>query len=666
MKQQYEPFIPPQQRLPEITIKVIVLSIVLTILLAVSNTYLALKIGILTSASIPAAIISMGVLRFFRRANILENNLVQTAASAGEAVAGGIVYTIPALVIIRYWSGFGYWENVAIALAGGILGVLFSVPLRRVLMRERHLNFPEGRAIAQVLQMGVERPQGLGHMLAGGVVGALLELMQTGFKVIAGSMQFWFASGSTIFGFGVGFSATLIGAGYIIGFSVGLSLLIGALTAWVIGLPLLSTFSPEVLSNQSATDLIATIYGEKIHYMGIGAMLVAGLWTLLKLIKPFYASLELSIKAFHNQNRLAAGLLPRTERDIPIQYIAVGIIFVLFLLYFLLAHLFPFTTLGISGVFSVTIVLGSLLYILVIGFIFTAICGYFSGLVGVSASPGSAVIIAGMLFAALLLRLALISYGGELLPSQLQSAAAITIITGGIIAGAAAIANDNIQDLKVGHLLGATPWKQQIMLLLGVLIASLIIPPIMQLLFNVYGIAGVFPHPGMDPNQVLAAPPAAAMAAITQGVFKHDLPWHMLGLGALIIVVFISINQFIKTQTFELSIFGIAIGMYLPLSSSIPLFIGGLIALLSKRVAFKSGQSELKWQRSILVACGLVSGATLMDVLLAIPMGLSGNPDILAILPQKWTPFANGLGVLTIIGLAYWFYNIANSKKKIN
>ncbi len=665
MTQQHTPFIAPDQQLPEITLKVILLSIVLTILLAASNTYLALKIGILTSASIPAAIISMGVLRFFKRANILENNLVQTAASAGEAVAGGIVYTIPALVIIHYWSGFAYWENVAIALAGGILGVLFSVPLRRVLMTEKHLNFPEGKAIAQVLQMNKEGSQGLSLMLSGGAAGALLELAQTGFKVIASNVQAWFMSGSAIFGFGGGFSATLIGAGYIIGFNVGLSLLLGAVAVWGIGLPVLSALSHASVTEGtgSAAQLIATVYGGKIHYIGIGAMLVAGLWTLLKLLKPFYKSLQLSVCALLRKTTLNIALLPRTERDIPIHYIMLGIMMMLVVLYFLLQHLFPLAGLALSSATSTTIIIGSLVYIAVMGFIFVAICGYFSGLVGVSASPGSAVIIAGMLFAALILRIILLSHNSLLIPSQLLSAAAITIITGSIIAGAAAIANDNIQDLKVGHIIGATPWKQQLMLLLGVLTAALVIPPVMQLLFHVYGIAGVFPHPGMDPNQTLAAPPAAAMAAITQGVFNHDLPWPMLGLGGAIIVIFIIINQLLKTQQLELSILGIAIGMYLPLSSSIPLFIGGFIALLSKRIAFKSGTSQLKWQRSLLLACGLVSGAALMDVALAIPMGLSGNPNILALLPENWTILANGLGILTIIGLGYWFYQIASSEK---
>lgn len=667
MVNQLPPFISDKQQLPEITIKVVILAIGLTLLLAVSNTYLALKIGILTSASIPAAIISMGILRLFKNSNILENNLVQTAASAGEAVAGGIVYTIPALVIIHYWSGFGYWANFAIALGGGVLGVLFSVPLRRVLMSAKHLNFPEGRAIAEVLKAGTQRTFGMREMLWGSGVGAALELAQTGLKVIANNMQGWFIYGRTIIGFGGGFSATLVGAGYLIGFNVALSILIGAVIGWGVSIPCLSMLSALPPSGNAA-NLVAHVYSQKVHYIGIGAMLVAGMWTLLTLFRPLYTSIYLSIKELNYKNNpQPLQAIARTERDIPFHYLLAGIFLALLLLYCLFKQLFPFNLLGISPVFHTAFLMGSLFYILIVGFIFAAICGYFSGLVGVAASPGSAIVIASMLLVALIVRTIMGLSGAVLSHSQLLHGAAITIIVGAVITGAAAITNDNIQDLKVGHILGATPWKQQIMLLLGVLVAAAIIPPVMQILFNVYGIAGAFPHPGMDPSQMLAAPPAAMMAAISQGVFNHDLPWGLFLSGAVIIFIAIILNKLLEKRHHSLSILGIAIGIYLPLSSSIPLFIGGLIAWLVQRSLRKKQQNTdaNRSQRGVLLACGLVSGAALMDVLLAVPMALSGNPDILNILPAQWSSLAMALGVLSVILLGIWFYWVVCNKKDL-
>ncbi len=658
-----KPLIAPEQSLPEITIKVIIIAILLAIILAASNTYLALKIGILTSASIPAAVLSMGILRLFKRSNILENNLIQTAASAGEAVAGGIVYTIPALIIIHYWDHFRYWENFFIALCGGMLGILFSIPLRRVLMTAKHLKFPEGRAIAEVLHMGMKQQFGFKEMLWGGSVGALLELAQTGLKIMANSFQAWFSVGSTVLGFGGGFSATLIGAGYLMSFNVALSLLIGAVLAWGIGLPIFSTLMNSTAHSISPTQTIIAAYSGDMHFIGVGAMLVAGLWTLLGLFKPFAESLKLSFQAALDKNNRYK--LLRTERDIPINYVLKGIIVTFVITYFVFQHSFDFSVFNVPNLWQPPLILLALLYVLVAGFLMVVICAYFSGLVGVTASPGSAVVIAGMLLAALIIRSLLAFHPSPLTETILLHAAAITIIVGGVITGAACIANDNIQDLKVGHLIGATPWKQQLMLMLGAIIAAAVIPPIMNMLFNAYGIGGVFPHAGMDASQTLAAPPAAAMAGITQGVFNHDIPWPMVGIGAGVVVLCILANRLFSKHGHELSILALAIGIYLPLTSSVPLFIGGLFALITKMALCKKEGASLdktlanqKLQRGLLLACGLVAGAALMDVLLAIPMSLAHNPDVLAIMPAGWSGLATLLGALSVLGLGLWFYRV--------
>lgn len=655
-----------QEKIAELTIRSIILAVILTVLLALSNAYLALKLGILTSASIPAAIISMGILRFFKNSTILENNAVQTAASAGEAIAGGIVYTIPALIIIQYWHHFDYFTNFFIAAAGGILGVLFSIPLRRLLVNEPLLKFPEGRAIAEVLKSSSERV-GIRDIFIGGALGGVLELLQSGFKIMASSWSFWFVAKRSVFGFGAGFSATMIGAGYLIGHDMALSIFLGALISWLFVLPLVSQFYPELVI-EPAHNAVILLWNSEIRYIGIGAMLFAGTWTFLKLIKPLAKSVQASFRSF-----IARGLedkqLPRTDRDIPMPYIIFGVLIMAALLFLFFQFIFPLAAVGLDGDFAPTLVFVTVLYVIIIGFLLSVITGYFSGMVGVTASPGSSVVIAGMLFAAWML-LTIINYflPLPLTEVQIKAAEAITIIIGSVVTGIAAIANDNTQDLKVGQLVGATPWKQQIMLLIGVIVSALVIPPVMQLLFEVYGIGGVMPHAGMDPSQSLPAPTAALMAAITEAVFRHTLPWTMMFIGAAIMVALLLISRITRLERFwHLSLLGVAIGMYLPLASSFPLFLGGMIAwYVKKRLARKFLEKEEnnhRQQTGVLIACGLVAGSALMDILLAIPFSIFHSPEILSLVGKAWHNYALVLSLIAIILLACWFENRVCGKR---
>lgn len=652
------PFIAANKQVAELTVRAVLLAIILTVILAMSNAYLALKLGILTSASIPAAIISMGILRFFKNATILENNAVQTAASAGEAVAGGIVYTIPALIIIGYWNSFDYLTNFFIAACGGILGVLFSIPLRRLLVNDNALKFPEGRAIAEVLKSSTEQA-GIKDIFIGGAIGGFIELLQLGFKLIANSWGYWFVVKRSLFGLGAGFSATMIGAGYLVGHDMAISIFLGAVISWLIALPVVSQFYPDFVAQYPAEQAASLLWNSQMRYLGIGAMLCAGMWTFLKLIKPLFRNIIGSFRMLASRSK--AGFdIPRTDKDIPLPFIvmAVGVMAAILFLFF--QFIFPLSQAGLENSYSPTLVFLCVLYVLVIGFLFSVITAYFSGMVGVTASPGSSVVIAGMLFAAWLLLTAI----DHLLPlplsaQQIQAAEAITIIIGSVVTGIAAIANDNTQDLKVGQLVGATPWKQQVMLLLGVLVSALVIPPVMQLLFNVYGIAGVMPHSGMDLTQSLPAPTAALMAAITEAVFRNSLPWAMMLIGSSIILLTLFLNQILNVKRIlNLSVLGVAIGMYLPLSSSVPLFIGGIISLLVKRRlrAMDKTSEELltKKQTGTLIACGLVAGAALVDVLLAIPFSIAHSPDALQLTGASWQTTGVYLGVLSTCILAWW------------
>lgn len=652
------PFIAANQNVAELTFRVIVLAIILTVLLAMSNAYLALKLGILTSASIPAAIISMGILRFFKNSTILENNAVQTAASAGEAVAGGIVYTIPALIIIGFWDHFDYLTNFFIAACGGILGVLFSIPLRRILVHDRALKFPEGRAIAEVLKSSADKV-GIKDIFIGGAIGGFIELLQIGFKIIASSWSYWFVVKRSLFGLGAGFSATMVGAGYLVGHDMAISIFLGAVISWLIALPIVSQFYPEFLNQYPPEQAATFLWNSEMRYLGIGAMLFAGMWTFFKLVKPLSNSINLSFRSFMTRGKEAIKL-PRTDKDIPMPFILMGIGIMAAILFLFFQFIFPLSQAGLENAYSPTIVFCGVLYVLFVGFLFSVITAYFSGMVGVTASPGSSVVISGMLFAAWLL-LNVIDHilPLPLNPQQIQAAEAITIIIGSVVTGIAAIANDNTQDLKVGQLVGATPWKQQVMLLLGVIVSALVIPPVMQLLFNVYGIAGVMPHPGMDVSQSLPAPTAALMAAITEAVFRNSLPWTMMLIGSGVILLSLFLNHIFKLNRYlNLSILGIAIGMYLPIASSFPLFIGGMIALFVqkrlKRTKMTQEETVTRKQKGTLIACGLVAGSAIIDVLLAIPFSILQSPDALQVVGPAWKNTGAYLGVLSTLILCWW------------
>lgn len=656
---------PMQNEAVELSLRCIVIAVFLTIILAVSNAFLALKIGMLTSASIPAAVISMAILRFFKNPSIFENNLVQTAASAGEAVAGGIVYTIPALIIIHYWYGFSYWENFFIAAIGGTLGVVFSIPLRKILVRQPDLPFPEGRAIAEVLKASSSQ-HSIKELVIGSGLGALLELFQTGFKVIANDYQVWFTIKKTLLGFGVGFSATMIGAGYLIGFELGLSIFIGAFLGWIVTVPIFSVIYPDFQAHYLPLEAVSHLWNEKVRYLGIGAMLCAGMWSLMTMLKPLVTSIRQSMADF-SSNSERNRVIPRTEKDIPWVYLFL-LLSVTTLVMFVFFHVtFPLEQLGFDLSFSPTIIFLFVLYVLIVGFIFSVIIAFFSGLVGVTASPGSSVIIAGMLLLGFILTVALKKFTGIYLTDvQIHAAQAITIIVGSVVTGIASIAIDNIQDLKVGHIIGATPWKQQVMLLIGVIVSASIIPPVMQLLFNVYGIAGVMPHAGMDPTQSLPAPPAALMAAITQAIFTHGLPWLLLGSGALLVVILIPLMSWVKKRYhFNLSVLGVAIGIYLPMTSSIPLFIGAVLSLIIKKRLNQQSESKRSQgvHKGLLLACGLLAGAALMDVILAIPFSLAKSANVMQLNTLIWDGSTLGFAVLSTFGLIYLFNQIVCGKQ---
>ena len=668
-----EPYIPASKSLPEITGKAIVLGALLSAILAGANAYLGLKVGMTVSASIPAAVISMAVLRLFRESNILENNIVQTAASAGESLAAGVIFTLPALIMLNYWDSFEFIPTVAIALCGGILGVLFTIPLRRALIVEAKLQFPEGVATAEVLKVGAEGGAGVKLIALAALAGAGLKVCQTGFKAVAGSAHASFSAGKSIFGVGTELTGALLAVGYIVGINIAILVFAGGVISWLFGIPIyMAVADPDVLAgivgDSTGYDAAGNVWNARIRYMGVGAMATGGLWALVSLVQPIRAGIRSSIEAVRKAKSGKAEEIPRTDRDTPINivmYGTLGLAVPIFVVFFFVVDA---DKLGISSGLQLATVATGMIFSLTAGFLFSSVAGYMAGLVGSSNNPISGVTIATVLSFSLLLLVIL----GSAIDFQVDEgkaivASAIAILVGGVVCCAAAIAGDNMQDLKAGQLVGATPYKQQIMQIVGVVAAALVIAPILQVLFEAYGLGGVFPREGMDPNEALQAPQATLMASVALGVILQDLPWGMIIAGALIAVVIITGDEVLKAKksTFRMPVLAVAVGIYLPIELSVPIFVGGMVAFFaSKALATASAKERANaGRRGLLFASGLITGEALVGILLAIPFAAAQSNTVLALpLGDSWGTIAKLLGMLSFVAFIAWMYKVASKR----
>ncbi|MGH7699687.1 MAG: OPT family oligopeptide transporter, partial [Gemmatimonadales bacterium] len=559
---QEQPYVPASVTLPEITIRAVVLGIVLSVLLGGANAYLGLFAGITVSASIPAAVISMAILRLFRNANILENNIVQTAASSGESLAAGVIFTIPAMIILRTWTHFNYWETTLIAALGGTIGVLFTIPIRRALIVESPLRFPEGVATAEVLKVGDKGGAGVQYIAAGGLIGALFKLGDTGFRLWGGVLESARYVGGTVAYFGTNLSPALVGVGYIVGLNIAVLIFLGGVMNWFVAIPIVGALQglPDV---DTAVDAANRLWSRQTRFIGVGAMVVGGVWTLIRVRASLANGIRSGLEAYRRRRAGTGDAGERTERDVPMQW--VGIV--------LAASSVPlfFVFWAITHVLWVAIVMAVIM--LVAGFLFAAVAGYMAGLVGSSNNPISGVTIATILTSALLL---LVFLGTE---SVVGPAAAVLI--GAVVACAAAISGDTLQDLKAGRLVGATPYKQQIMEGVGVLAAAFFMAPVLTLLLKAYGI-GV--PTAAHPNP-LAAPQATLMAAVAGGVFRGGLPWAMVVTGMVTAALVIALDVWLEKRgsAFRTPVLAVAVGIYLPLELSVAIFFGGVVAWATSR-----------------------------------------------------------------------------------
>ena len=618
------------KQLPEITIKALLLGIILSMVLAGANAYLGLFAGMTVSASIPAAVISMGILTLFKKSNILENNIVQTAASAGESLAAGVIFTIPALVLLGYWETFDYVEVAKIAAIGGVIGVLFTIPLRRALIITAKLKYPEGVATAEVLRAGDAAKKGTEDDGSGGLktiglaglVGGAMKLCQQGFGMwhaeVAGAMNF----GKSIFGIGTEISPALISVGYIVGRNIGILVVAGGLISWAVAIPI---YSALVGFEGDALDSAWTIWNSKIRYLGVGAMVVGGVWSLIKLFKPLIEGIKASLDAV--KSRSIDEDVPLEEQDLPINY--VGIALVALLVPVFLLYLDIIGSVGIAALLSVVM--------MIFGFLFSAVAAYMAGVVGSSNNPISGVTIATILFSSILLL--------ALLGTDSGVGAASAIMVGAVVCCAAAIGGDNLQDLKAGHILGATPWKQQVMQIVGTLSAAVVLGLVLDILHTAYTIG----------SPTLSAPQATLMKSVADGVFTGDLPWTFVYIGAIIavIIILIDIRQEKAGSDFRVPVLAVAVGIYLPITLTVPIFIGGMINHLGK----KAGGSKASEKRGLLMASGLITGEALMGILVALPIFLTGV--------KAWWPNFSGFewaGPVAFLVVIYWLYSSVSKK----
>jgi putative OPT family oligopeptide transporter len=634
--------------LPQLTVKAIALGIVLSMILAGANAYLGLFAGMTVSASIPAAVISMGILRLFRDSNILENNIVQTAASAGESLAAGVIFTIPALVILGYWNVFDYGWVTIIAGLGGLLGVLFTIPLRRSLIVEEGLAYPEGRATAEVLKVGEDPKSGVRQLALAAVTGALVKLGSSGLRLWSETAQTATFAGKGIAYIGTNVSPALLSVGYIVGLNIATLVCVGGAISWFVAIPIYSALYLEsdpmlgqmVADGAGATDVAFQIWTTQIRYMGVGAMLTGGIWALISMRGSLVSGVR---SGLHQMSARSTGAMDHTEQDTPMQLVLIGIAIFVVPIFFLYSNIHDSLGIGISLPMTIVMV--------VAGFLFSSVAAYMAGLVGSSNNPISGITIATILFSALLL-LWLMGSGED----QNRVGPPAAILIGAVVCCAAAIAGDNMQDLKAGHLLGATPWKQQVMQGVGVISAVLVMAPILNLLLQAYGI-GI---PTEERPNALLAPQATLMASVAQGVFGAGLPWGMVAVGAVIGAVIIGVDEYLKKidAPWHAPVLAVAVGIYLPLELSVPIFLGGLMAHAVERSLADRPQAdrERSMRLGILAAAGLITGEALLGIFLAIPIVLSGKPDILAISDE---PLGGAPGLLVMAGIAIWVYRVA-------
>ena len=671
----------PKRRL-ELTLRALVLGCLLAVIFTAANTYLGLQVGLTFASAIPAAVISMAILRTLRNSTIWENMTVQTVASVGGAMSS-IIFVLPGLVMVGWWLEFPFWESVMICILGGILGVTFSIPLRRALVVNGGLPYPEGVAAAEVLKVGSpgaeqteeavrENKAGLWVVIWGAIVSAAYALGVSA-RAFAGEAARFVALpaslGGGATGVGVGMQFALLGAGHLIGLAVGLAQLFGLALAWLIAVPILT--SPDYVSwaqgmglesiaaglaGAPAEELAGTVWAREVRFMGAGVIGVAAIWTLIKLAGPLIGGLASALAA--NRRRQAGEALEITEQDIPITRVALLSLLALGGIGVLLAVVANGMGLGSA---APLLVVGGLIYVIVIGFAVAAICGYMAGLIGSSNSPVSGVGILAIVIASLLM---LVVLGITGLPAD-PNVVAFALIVTAIVFAVAVIANDNLQDLKTGQLVAATPWRQQTALIIGCVAGALVIPFVLNQLNLAFGFEGGPPGIADEP---LAAPQATLISALANGVIAGNLRWDLIGVGALIGGVIVILDEVLRKTTgnkIKLPPLAVGIGFYLPAAVTFMLVIGAVCGFFYNKAVAGKAYGEVAKRMGVLLASGLIVGESLFGVFNAATIVASGNADWAAVLglAETWPAMIVGIAVFAVLTLILYRWIISRSAR---
>lgn len=657
------------ENLKELTVRGIILGALIMVIFTASNVYLGLKVGVTFASSIPAAVISMAVLKFFKDSSILENNMVQTQASSAGTLSS-VIFVLPGLLMMGYWQDFPFWQTMLICAAGGTLGVLFTIPLRRAMVVNSNLPYPEGVAAAEILKAGnhADGDSGVKDIAYGGVLAGLVAFLTNGLRIMADGASAWIQTGKAAFQLPMGFSLALLGAGYLIGIVGGIAMLIGVILTWGVAVPYF-TMSEDIAADASLIDSAMTVWKTKVRYIGVGTIGIAAIWTLLILMKPMIEGMVHSFRMLKggqeaSEHRIDIDLSPKTMIYILIATVA---LIVISLHHFIAAA-------PISPELSILLVVVCTFLAVFIGFFVAAASGYMAGLVGSSSSPISGIGIISVI----VISLVLVSIGNasglfETVDGQ-KFLTALTLFTASIVITTACISNDNLQDLKTGLLVEATPWRQQVALIIGCFVGALVIAPVLEILYHAYGFSGALPRPDMDPSQALSAPQATLMTAISQGIFTNKLEWTYILTGVGLGAVLITIDAFLKkvsNKVFSLPVIAVGIGIYLPPSINTPVIVGAFLAWIMARHIAKLGNKEVsaKAERfGTLFSAGLIVGESLMGVILAFIIAASvttgGSEAPLSLNLENWDTIGEWFGLIVfIVGIVIFASRVLRAKK---
>jgi putative OPT family oligopeptide transporter len=643
----------------ELTLRGLVLGVVITVVFTAANVYFGLKAGLTFATSIPAAVISMALLRGLKGMTVQENNIVQTVASAAGTLSS-VIFVLPGMVIIGWWTGFPYWVSCAICALGGILGVMYSIPLRRALVTQSDLPYPEGVACAEVLKVGggehadaaavEESRAGLAAVVWGAIVSAAFACI-VATRIFTSDVARYFRVGDRggVTGFDFLLSFALFAVGHLVGLWVGIAMLVGALIGWAWGVP---HFSALAASTESMAQLAQHTWSHQVRFVGAGTIGVAAVWTLAKLVKPVIAGLRSAMAASRARAAGNGALLPRTEQDIPIGYVALVSLACMVPIGALIANFSAGSGLGDHMFFMVV---SALVYIALMSFFVSAVCGYMAGLIGSSNSPLSGIGILVVIGAALLLVPGIRSG----LPASSGTAlVAYALFVTAVVFTVAAIANNNLQDLKTGQLVDATPWKQQVALVIGVVAGAAIIPPILDVLNHAYGFVGA---PGPHREHPLAAPQAGLISALAQGVIQHNVDWSLIRIGAMVGVLVIAADETLRRVTTKahLSPLAVGLGIYLPTQSTLMVVGGAIVGWYFDRRAERASKPEATKQLGVLLASGMIVGEGLVGVIIAAFVAFSGKDFPLALVGDEFADNAavwigSGAFPLTVFLLYRW------------